>query len=71
MVPLIALISHHTSIRLAEVGFVMILFAGIWYLVSEIPPLAVLKGTRAIVLGAALALAGLLLVIATHWGKFS
>jgi hypothetical protein len=68
---LIALISHHSSIRLAEVGFVLILFAGLWYLVSEIPPLARLKGTRAIVLGFALALAGAMLIIATHWGKFS
>lgn len=71
MATLLALISHHSSVRVAELGFVLILFAGLWYLVSEIPPLAVLKGTRAIVLGAALAFAGLLLVIATHWGKFS
>ncbi len=56
---------HHTGRRLAEVGFLLILFAGIWLVA------AVKLGTwRTIVAGIALALAGLLLLIATHWGHF-
>lgn len=66
--PLLAL-THETGIRLAEIGFLLILFAGIWLVAAEIPGLKM--GTaRGIVAGLALALAGVLLIIATHWGQF-
>jgi hypothetical protein len=68
MVPLLTL-SHQTGVKLAEVGFLLILFAGIWLIAAEIPmfrmPIA-----RRIVAGIALALAGVLLIVATHWGQF-
>jgi hypothetical protein len=62
-------LAHHTGVRLAEIGFLLILFAGIWLAAAQIP---VFKfGTaRTIVAGVALAVAGLLLIIATHWGHF-
>ena len=60
---------HHTSVRLAEVGFLLILFAGVWLAAAEIPRLG-LQTARTIVAGIALALAGLLLIVATHWGTF-
>ena len=66
---LLLVINRSTSIRLAEVGFVLILFAGIWMVASEIPRLR-LESVRAVVAGIALAVAGLLLIIATHWGRF-
>jgi hypothetical protein len=62
-------LAHHTGIRLAEVGFLLILFAGVWLVAAEIPRFG-LRRTRTIVAGIALALAGLLLIIATHWGQF-
>jgi hypothetical protein len=68
MNPMLAL-SHHTGIRLAEVGFLLILIAGIWLAAAEIPRLR-LAATRTIVAGVLLAVSGLLLLIATHWGHF-
>jgi hypothetical protein len=66
---MIATISRHTSVRLAEVGFLLILISGIWLAAAELPQLRWRK-FRSIVAGAALAAAGVLLIIATHWGSF-
>ena len=68
MVPFIAVLNKSSSVKLAEVGFLLILFAGIWLVASEIPALKLQK-TRGIVAGLALAVAGVLLLVATHWGK--
>jgi hypothetical protein len=68
MNPVLAL-SHHTGIRLAEVGFLLILIAGIWLAAAEIPRFR-LAAARTIVAGVLLAISGLLLLIATHWGHF-
>jgi hypothetical protein len=62
-------LSHHTGVDLAEVGFLLILIAGVWLVAAEIPQLK-LRRTRTIVAGTALAIAGVLLIIATHWGRF-
>jgi hypothetical protein len=62
-------ISYHSSVRLAEVGFLLIVFAGVWLVAAEIPALK-LERVRTIVAGTALAAAGVLLIIATHWGTF-
>ncbi len=62
-------VAHHTGIRLAEVGFLFLLFAGVWLTAAQIPRFKF--GTaRTIVAGVALAISGLLLIIATHWGRF-
>ena len=66
---LILALTHRTSVRLAEVGFLLILIAGVWLVAAEIPWFRLGKA-RTIVAGIALFLAGLLLVIATHWGQF-
>lgn len=63
-------LTHHTGVRLAEVAFLLILIAGVWLVAAEIPRLG-MKKVRTIVAGAALAIAGLLLIIATHSGHFS
>jgi len=47
----------------------LIVFAGVWLVAAEIPRLR-LGTERRIVAGIALALGGLLLMIATHWGRF-
>ncbi len=61
--------AHRTGIRLAEVGFLFLLFAGVWLTAAQIPRFKF--GTaRTIVAGVALAISGLLLIIAIHWGHF-
>jgi hypothetical protein len=64
-------LSHQTGIRLAEVGFLLILIAGVWLAAAEILDPEKWAKTRRIVAGVLLAIAGLLLIVATHWGKFA
>jgi hypothetical protein len=54
------------SVLLAEVAFLLIMIAGIWLVFAE----TLQSGWRVIVVGILLAIAGLLLIIATHWGQF-
>jgi hypothetical protein len=61
--------AHQTGVRLAEVGFLFMLFAGVWLAAAHIAWFK-LSNTRSIVAGVALAIGGLLLLIATHWGHF-
>ena len=61
--------SEKTGIVLAEVGFLLLLFAGVWLAAAQIP-LFKLATERTIVAGVALALSGVLLIIATRWGHF-
>jgi hypothetical protein len=61
--------SHHTGTRIAEVGFLLITFAGIWLAAAQIPRMK-FAAERTAVAGGALAAAGVLLIVATHWGHF-
>jgi hypothetical protein len=54
-------------VRLAEVGFLLIPIAALSLVVAQIPRLK-LRTARTIVAGVLLAIAGLLLIIATRWG---
>jgi hypothetical protein len=67
MIPMV--LSHQTGARLAEVGFLLIVFAGIWLAAAEFKFFR-WGAARKVVAGVALALAGVLLIIATHWGSF-
>jgi hypothetical protein len=60
---------HHTGVVIAEVGFLLMMIAGIWFVASELPQFKMVRA-RKIVAGAALAVGGLLLIIAVHWGHF-
>jgi hypothetical protein len=62
-------ITPATGIKLAEIGFLLILIAGVWLVAAEIPAMR-LHRVRGIVAGTALAAAGVLLIVATHWGHF-
>jgi uncharacterized protein with PQ loop repeat len=62
-------LTHQTGRRLAEIGFLLFLFAGIWLAAAQIPQLK-LGTARTIIAGIVLAIGGLLLLIATHWGHF-
>jgi hypothetical protein len=66
--PLLAL-SHHTGVTLAEVGFLLVLFAGVGLVAAQIPVFK-MPVAATIVAGIALALAGVLFMVATHWGHF-
>ncbi len=62
-------VTRQTGRHLAEIGFLLVLFAGIWLAAAQIPQFKF--GTaRTIIAGIALAIAGVLLIIATHWGHF-
>ena len=63
------LMSRQTGVILAEVGFLLILFAGVWLAAAQIPAFKIAT-ERTIVAGIALAVAGVLLIIATRWGGF-
>ena len=58
-----------TGVRLAEVAFLLTIFAGIWLAVAQVPHFK-LGAARTAIAGMALALGGLLLIIAVHWGHF-
>ncbi len=59
----------HTGVRLGEAGFGLIFLAGIWLAAAQIPK-PKFATALTIIAGIALALAGLLLEIATRWGHF-
>ncbi len=61
--------SPQTGRKLAEIGFLLVLFAGVWLAAAQLP-LFKMATARTIVAGIALAIAGVLLIIATHWGHF-
>jgi hypothetical protein len=68
---LVVALSRHAGLRVGEVGFLVIVIAGVWLVASEtVPPVERWRRLRTIGAGLALAIAGLLLVIATHWGHF-
>ena len=66
---MLATLSYQTSIRLAEIGFLLVLISGVWIVAAEVPQLKLAR-TRMIVAGVLLAVAGLLLIVAIHWGTF-
>jgi hypothetical protein len=68
-VKLILDFAAQTGIRLAEVGFLLVMFAGIWLVAAQIPQLK-FGNARTIVAGVALAVGGALLIVATHWAHF-
>jgi hypothetical protein len=72
MIPLLAF-SHDTGVTVAEVAFLLLVIAGIWiaaaWLLEEQPDRGFSgRRFRMIVAGGLIAVSGLLLIIATHWG---
>jgi hypothetical protein len=61
--------SARTGVRLAEFGFLLVLFAGIWLGAAQFPRMGLAR-ERTVVAGLALAAAGVLLIVAVHWGHF-
>jgi hypothetical protein len=61
--------AHHTGIRLAEVAFLLLLFAGVWLAAAQMSKFKLVT-SRTIVAALALAISGVLLIVATRWGHF-
>jgi hypothetical protein len=61
-------LSHHTGVRLAELGFLFFLLAGGWLAAASVGRLK--NNTLVIVGGLGLAMGALLLIVAAHWGHF-
>ncbi len=66
---LVLVLTHQTGVRLAEIGFLLILIAGVWLVAAQIPAFKFARA-RTIVAGVLLAISGLLLIIATYGGGF-
>jgi len=62
--------SHQAGVRTAEVGSLLILIAGVWLVAAETLDPEKWRKFRTIVAGVLLAVAGLLFIIAMHWGQF-
>jgi uncharacterized membrane protein len=56
-----------TGRRLAEIGFLLMLIAGIWLVAAETLRVGRARG---IVAGSALAVGALVLIVAVHWEHF-
>ena len=67
-ITLVLAFTHRTGVRLAEVGFLFILFAGGWLAASAGFKAGTLRTWGGV--GLALTLGGLLVIIAIHWGHF-
>ena len=72
-------VSHSTGVRIAEVGFLLLVIAGLWIASASLTNVdkthtrlrfIVIASSRfrMVVAGMFLACGGLLLIIATHWG---
>jgi hypothetical protein len=61
--------THHDGTVLAQVGFLLIVFAGVWLVAAQMPIMRFPKW-RTGVAGVALALAGVCLIIAVRAGQF-
>ena len=62
-------LTAHTGVRLAEIAYLLIVIAGVWLSVGQIPRFNFAR-SRTIVAGALLTASGVLLIIATHWGHY-
>jgi hypothetical protein len=59
---------HHEDVGRSWIPLIVI--SGVWFVASEVLPSLKLAKLRRTVAGSALAVAGILLIIATHWGQF-
>jgi hypothetical protein len=66
---LLLTINRHTSDRLAEVAFLLILIAGVWLVAAELLSARWHK-LRMVVAGVLFAVAGLIMIIVIHSGHF-
>jgi len=61
-------ISHHATVRLAEIGFLLFLIAGVWMVAAE-----TVAGRwsrfRLSISGVLIAVGSVLLIVGLHWGK--
>jgi uncharacterized membrane protein len=61
--------THRTGTRLAEVAFLLLVIGGVWLAAGQLPWFGLAR-SRTTVAALAFAAAGVLLIVATHWGHF-
>jgi len=61
-------LTHQTGVRLAEIAFLLLLISGLWLVVGQMG--FKIRWGQTIVAGVLLAAAGLILIVAVHWGHF-
>lgn len=64
--------SHRSSVTVAEVAFLLLVIAGVWIAVGWLlweQAGGKWNRFRMIVAGVLIAIAGVLLIVATHWGR--
>jgi hypothetical protein len=61
--------ARSTGLRIAEVGFLLVLIAGVWLAASQFQ-VTRFGRMRTLVAGILLAVGGALLIVAVHWGHF-
>jgi hypothetical protein len=66
MIPLA--ISHHATVRLAEIGFLLFLIAGVWMVAAEMMA-SRWSRFRLSISGLLFAVGSILLIVGLHWGK--
>jgi hypothetical protein len=60
--------THQTGVRLAELAFLLLLIAGLWLVVGQMG--FKMRWGQTLVAGVLLSAAGLILIVAVHWGHF-
>jgi hypothetical protein len=60
--------SHSSAVTVAEVAFLLFLISGVWIAVAWLTQGNKWQRFRMIVAGVLIAGAGVLLIVATHWG---
>ncbi|HEY3920740.1 MAG TPA: hypothetical protein VGL76_01385 [Gaiellaceae bacterium] len=66
---LVFAISRHGGARLAEIGFLLFVIAGLWLSAAQLPIFR-LSRLRTFIAGLLIAVGGALLIVAVHWGHF-
>lgn len=67
MSPVLAF-AHSTAVRVAEVAFLLLVVAGVWIVVAWSMQGDNWQRLRMIVAGVLIGAAGILLIVAAHWG---
>ena len=60
--------AHATGVKIAEVAFLLFLIAGVWIVAAWLIEGDRWQRFRMLVVGVLIAVAGVLLIVATHWG---
>jgi len=61
--------AHSTAVTVAEVAFLLFVIAGVWIVVAWLMQGDKWQRFRMVVAGVLISVAGILLIVAAHWGN--